>query len=109
MVGDVQPTLGDVLAILRHEGGQEDTLALVDPEPDGTWSATFAGLFAGSYEVRFLDPAGLDLTYDPPLPLGVSVAEGEDATVGSVVTGAVPIQRPPSRRSCGKRLHAGSS
>lgn len=90
MVGEVQPTLGDVLAILQHPGGQEDTLAMVDPEPDGTWTAEFAGLFAGSYTVRFLDPAGLDLTYDPALPIAVDLAEGEDDVAVATVTAAVP-------------------
>src|SRR5262245_26716729 len=50
------------------------------------------------------------LTRNPGLTAsGVSSTLNAPTPEAFVVTGAVPIQRPPSRRSCGNRLQAGSS
>ena len=82
-------TLAQARVVLEDAQGSTDTLPLADPDLDGTFSATWILLFPGDYSVAFVEPEGLDLTTDPAFPVAVPLAEGEEATVAAVVTGAV--------------------
>ncbi len=82
-------TLAQARVVLEDAEGSTDTLSLADPDLDGTFTASWIWLFPGDYSVSFVEPDGLNLTTDPAFPVAVQLAEGEEATVAAVVTGAV--------------------
>ena len=81
-------TLAQAGAVLRDPNGNDHPLALADPDADGTFTARWAFLFPGDYQVTFIPPEGLTFTTDPASPVAVTLAEGESSVVAAVVTAA---------------------
>lgn len=86
--GGTAVTLADFAAVLTHEGGSQETLALEDADGDGTYSAEFAYLLPGAYQVEFAAPAGVTATYDPAGPLAATVSSGATAEAAAEVVAA---------------------
>ncbi|HEY8468480.1 MAG TPA: DUF4382 domain-containing protein [Longimicrobiales bacterium] len=83
-------TLANFSARIEDAAGDTATLALADPDGDGTFSARFASVdpAAGPFDVSLVGPAGLTFTTSPAAPVEVSVDADESATVTFTITSA---------------------
>lgn len=83
-------TLADFSARIEDAGGDVATLALADPDGDGTFSARFEPVdpAAGPFQASIAGPAGLTFTTSPAAPVEVSVDAGEGASVTFTITSA---------------------
>lgn len=80
-------TLGDFSAVLRDEGGAEETLPYADAG-NGTYAATFRYLMPGPYTVEVEGTSAVTFATDPASPASVTVPEGGDAHADFTVTSA---------------------
>jgi len=88
VLGGVRVTLDHFKARLSREGdGDAVELALEDEDRDGTFVARFENLLPGEYEVSFVLPAGLTVTFGPAAPFAVTLEAGETVTAAFEVTG----------------------
>jgi hypothetical protein len=85
----VTATLSDWKAQATLQGGSAEQLPLLDPENDGTFSATFSYLLPGTYDVTLVPSSGT-FTSTPTLPATTTVAGGANSTVTVTVDGWTP-------------------
>lgn len=83
-------TLANFGAQLERADGGTTTLALADPDSDGTFSATFNMLdpAQGPFKVALVGPESVTFTTDPAGPVDVTLTAGEAAAVSFTVTSA---------------------
>jgi hypothetical protein len=74
-------TLGDFTArLVPDNGGDAREIELTDADADGTFEAMFKGLVPGEYELEFIVPDGLIVSFDPELPRAVTVVSRQTVT-----------------------------
>ena len=76
-------------AEITGTGGSPEQLDLVDPEVDGTWTATFSYLLPDDYSVNLVPPSGT-FTGTPALPTTATVSGDAGATVDVTVDSYTP-------------------
>jgi hypothetical protein len=88
MVGGAQVTLGQFRAQLTPTGGSAVVANFTDANNDGTWEVSFPNLAAGEYSLTILPPAGVNATFNPTLPIAITLAAGATSTHAISVTAA---------------------
>jgi hypothetical protein len=88
-LGGQNITLAALTARLTPAGGGADRdVVLSDSNNDGVFEAMFKGIVPGTYNLSFVLPTGLTVTFDVALPVAVEVGAGETETKVFVVTAA---------------------
>lgn len=80
-------TLADFSASL-DKGGDVLTVPFGDADGNGAFTVDFRYLVPGLYPIDLIAPAGIAVTTDVMLPLGVTVESGEAAQASIVITSA---------------------
>jgi len=82
-------TLAQFRAQLTPSGGGAPTpIAFSDANKDGTFEAVFGGLVAGDYSLTLLPPTGVTATFNPVLPVAITLSAGGTETRAFTVTAA---------------------
>ncbi len=81
-------TLSQFMAELTPDGGTAIQVAFADSDSDGTFTASFPGLAAGSYSLNLVTPAGVNVTYDPVPPVSIDLVSGAADSTNFVITAA---------------------
>jgi hypothetical protein len=87
-VGGNPVTLGQFKAQLTPSGGTAVEVAFTNANNDATWEASFANLAPGAYALTLLTPAGVTATYNPTVPVNVTLASGGNEVRAFQITAA---------------------
>ena len=87
-VGGNPVTIGQFKAQLTPAVGAATQVSFTDANNDGTFEATFGNLVAGDYSLTLLPPTGVNTTFNPAVPVAVTLAAGANDTRAFTITAA---------------------
>ena len=88
VVGGTQTTLGQFRAQLTPTGGAAVVVNFTNANNDATWEVSFANMVPGTYSLTVLPPAGVTATFNPVLPVAVTLGSGGNVTQAITVSAA---------------------